>query len=315
MNISDISWKHVGVGVLVVILVIAIIIFVIWLAMKYLPISGTFAGFASEYKNIGPYENVDPFVRFMVQNGLLADEYRAGTITIDKVSVVYGDFLKMVKEGKVDNAPIKIVKQVQKVIGYMATGQDFTVVTAEPFRLVGQAIINIDRLCKVYASQLPYYKDKVGGSDPNVSKVYDDYIRVNQAKDGRVQQFLNSAQLEEFATNSSKAAKYREDATEDLVISSMLDNVDPRDDKSHQYQDYWDDKHTGGTHISSKAVYDKMDKRYPGTYDRKILADDDYSPYEKDPKDPNVPRPGILGRVADEPYHHDNRSGLWYKRY
>lgn len=315
MNIKDINLKYVGIVAIVGLIVLFVLVFIIWLVSKKLPISGTFAGFAAEYKNIGPYENVDPFVRFMVQNKLLADEYRAGTITIDKVSVVYGEFLKMVKEGKVDNAPVKIVKQVQKVMGYMATGQDFTVVTAEPFRLVGQAIINIDRLCQVYASQLPFYKDKVGGSDPNISKVYDDYIKANQAKDGRIQQFLNSAQLEEFATNSSKAAQYREDATEDLVLSSMLNNIDPRDDKAHQYQELWDDRHAGGSHISAKAVYDKIDKRYPGTYDRKILSDDDYSPYEKEPKDPNVPRPGIIGRVPDEQYHHDNRSGLWYRRY
>lgn len=313
MNMPDISWKCLGIGAIVV-AVILLLVLAIWFIMKHLPMSGSFAGFAAEYKNIGPYENVDPFVRFMVQNGLLADEYRAGTITIDKVSIVYGDFLKMVKAGKVDNAPTKIVKDVQQVVGFMATGQDFTSVNSEAFKMVGQGIISIDRLCKTYASQLPYYKDKVGGSDPNTSKVYDDYIKANDAKDGRIQQFLNSAQLEEFATNSSKAAKYREDATEDLVISSMLDNIDPRDDRGQQYQEMWDDRHTGGSHISAKAVYDKIDRRYPGTYDRKILSDDDYSPYEKEPKDPNVPRPGILGRVPDEQYHHDRRSGLWYRR-
>jgi hypothetical protein len=315
MNIGDLPWKKIGVAAIIIVVIIIIVLFLFWLAKKYLPMSGSFAGFGAEYKNIGPYADVDPFVRFMVQNGLLADEYRAGTITIDKVSVVYGDFLSRVKAGQVDNAPMKIVKEVQGIMGYIATGQDFTIISAEPFRLVGQAIINIDRLCKAYASQLPFYKDKVGGTDPNTSKIYDDYIKANEAKDGYIQQFLNSAQLEEFATNSSKAAKYKEDVTEDLVISSMLDNVDPRDNKEHQYQEFWDDKHSGGSHLSSKMVYDKIDKRYPGTYDRRILEDEPYSEYEKDPKDPNVPRPGIIGKVADEPYHYDRRAGVWYRQY
>lgn len=307
--------KYGVIAVIIVAIVILLLVVVVYLWRKFGPTIGSFAGFGAEYKNIGSYQDLDPFIEFVAKNRYLAEEFNTGTLTIDKVSVVYGDFLTQVREGKVDNAPLSIVEAAQKVMGYMATGQDFTSVKNEPFILVGQGIVNIDRLCQTYLHNLRLHKDKVGGTDPNAAKLYDDYIKSNRAKEGYVQQFLNNAQVEEFSSNPTQAEKYRQDVSEDLVFSSMLNNTDPREKmREYDYQDHWDDVHARTKHMAPKQVYDRIDKRYPGPYDRRFLDDEPYSPYDKDAKDPNVPRPGILGKVADEPYHYDRKSGLWHRR-
>lgn len=305
--------KYSGVFLIAVVVIIIIAILLYIIATRLLPKTGKFAGFAA-YKNLASYSEADrdPFAAFCSANALLADEYGRGTLTIDKVSVVYLRFLSSAEKGKADNAPVKIVEEIQKLVGYIGTGQDFTSPLGEGMIYVGMGVLNIHRLCQSYMNQLPLFKDKLGGSDPAATKLHNDYIQAGKPRDGYISQFLDTARVEEYSSNTTKAAQYREDVATDLVISSMLDNTDPRNTmREGNYQEYWDDKHSGTKHMAPKQVYDRIDKRYPGTFDRRILEDDPYTPYEKNPKDPNVPRLGIIGKVPDYPYHYDLQNGVY----
>lgn len=305
------KYSGIFVAVLVIIIVICILIYII--ATKVWPKTGTFAGFAA-YKNLASYSEADrdPFAAFCSANALLADEYGRGTLTIDKVSMVYFKFLSAAEAGHADNAPVEIVKNIQDLVGYIGTAQDFTSPLGEGMTNVGMGVLNIHRRCQNYMNQLPLFKDKLGGSDPAATKLHNDYINSGKPRDGYINQFLDTAKVEEYSSNTSKAAQYREDVATDLAISSMLDNTDPRNVmREHDYQEYWDNKHAGTKHLAPKQVYEKIDKKYPGTYDRRYLEDDPYTPWEKNPKDPNVPRPGIIGKVPDYPYHYDLQNGIY----
>lgn len=307
------KYSTIALVAVIVLLFIVIVVYIIY--KKVLPTTGKFAGF-SAYKNLASYSDADkdPFAKFYTQNKLLADEFRTGSLTIDKVTIVYSEFLDAAHNGKADNAPVTIVEQIQDLFGFIATGQDFTTVKTEAMVMVGQGIISINRLCDSYFSQLPMFKNKLGGTDAAASKLYDDYIKAGTPRDGQIQEYLTHARVEDYSSNDATAARYRQDIAEDLVISSALDNTDPRNVmREGDYQEYWDTKHAGTKHESPKAVYDRIDKRYPGTYDRRYLDDEPYAPWEESPKDPNVPRPGIIGRVPDIQYHYDRQAGIYHR--
>jgi hypothetical protein len=314
MTKMQLNPKTIGVGLVVFVVIIVIIVFIIMMLIKFFPNSGTFSGFAA-YKNIDSYLNVDPFINFYKQNSILTDEWYNGSITIDKVSYVYMAFLKLVKEGKVNNAPTKIVEEIKYVASFIATGQEFDTPSTVAFKELGQAIVNINRLCILYLEGLKFSKDKLGGSDPGASKLYDDYQKVEAAEDGYVKQFLVNAQVEHWASNDSQAKQFQQDLAEDLVISSALNNTDPREQMNmeHGYQQYWDDMHSNGKYKSAQGVYDAIDKRFPGTFDRKILSDESVVDYDPNPKNPNVPRPGILGHTPDQPYTNDPYINNFYR--
>lgn len=286
--------------VVVIVFIIFIVLYFVFFGKK-----GTFATFGDKaYRGISSYKNVTPFVNFYKQNQQIRDRWEFGTLQISEVYIPYKKFYN---SKNVEDVPVVIMEEIGNAVAFMESGQDFTNLSTEPFQRLGITIINMDRLMTQYFESLSISKDKMGGRDINASKSFDDYVKVNQQENGFIKTFLDSAMLEHYATNDKNAAKFREDVTSDLVMSSLMNSTDPRANHmmENDYQNYWDDKHAGSRYKSAKAVYDSIDKRFPGTFERRVLDDEPFPTYEKDPKDPNVPRPGIIGRVSDQPYAYD----------
>lgn len=290
-----------GIGVLVALLIIALVVFV---AYKMLPKSGAFAGFASKYRGIDPYMNVDPIVRFYYANRELRKKVETGTIIIDELYFIYKQFINSTN---LENVPVSIIQEATRMVAFMESGRDFSIPESVDFKPLGMAVIGMDRLLSTYLDSLKIAKNKVGGTDPNQEKVYDDYMRVASLNNGYIDGILSSIDIDQiYGDDKKRAQEVRDDLVEQVGLQLQLTQADPVRYAQNEYEyqnNLSENMNKNSKFKSAKELY--KDRRFPGTFERRQIRDEPTYKPEKDYKDPNVPRPGIIGKVADNPYHYD----------
>jgi hypothetical protein len=289
-----------------VVIVLSLIIFmVIYLIFKkVMSPSGTFAGFGTKYRGLDSGLNVDPLVAFFYQNRELRKKVDTGTVQIDEVYFTYKSFIN---KSDLQNVPVDIMKEATAMVMLMESGRDFTSPETTSFRSLGMAITGMDRLVVTYLESLKIAKNKVGGTDPNQEKVFQDYMKVNTVNTGYVEGVLNAVDMDGFCGNDSNAAeRMKSDLREQVGLQLQMDRADPIRYEQSQY-DYQNGLSDSMAHSGKMKTAGELykDKRFPGTAERRQIRDEPTYPSEKDYKDPNVPRPGIIGKVADVPYHYD----------
>ncbi len=288
-----------GIGALVALVVIALLIFVVF---KMLPQSGTFAGFGAKYRGLDPYMNVDPLVRFYYANRELRKKVETGTVIIDEVYFIYKQFIN---SPHLENVPVDVMKEATNAVAFMESGRDFSIPESVDFKPLGMAIIGMDRLLSTYLDGLKLSKSTVGGTDPNKEKVYSDYLKVASLNTGYIDGILNNVDIDQiYGDDKKRAQEVKDDLIEQVGINLQLTQADPvrYAQNEYEYQNKLADN-MSGKYKSAKEMY--IDKRFPGTFERRQIRDEPTYKPEKDYKDPNVPRPGIIGKVADNPYHYD----------
>ena len=295
--------KYIGYGIAIVIVVI-LIVFVGGLVLYSLPKSGAFAGFTSKYRGLDPYLDVDPIVRFFYANRELRKKVETGTVIIDEVYFIYKQF---VNSPNLENVPIDILKEASRMTAFMESGRDFSGPESVDFRPLGQGIIGMDRLLSTYLDSLKLTKNKVGGTDPNEEKVYSDFIKIGGLRGGYIDGVLGSLDIDQMYGNDTKRAReVKEDLVEQVGLQLQLTQADPVRYEQNEYE-YQNNLAEGlnkdGKFKSAGTLY--IDKRFPGTFERRQIRDEPTYQPDKNYKDPNVPRPGIIGRVSDNPYHYD----------
>lgn len=286
-------------AIVVAVIVIIIIIVVIMLVKN----KSTFAGFAAKYRGIDSYQNVDPIANFYYQNRELRKRAEMGTITIEEAYYIYKSFYN---NPNVQNVPVDIMNEVQRIVMFIESGRDFTIPETTDFKTLMMAIINMDRLLVQYLDSLKLSKNTLGGTDPHQEKVYNDYLKVNSLGTGYIEGVLDAIDVAGLNGNdTNRARKMAQDIKEEIGIQLQMGQSDPVRYNQYTY-DYSNKISEPGMFASGKSAEELYrDKRFPGTYERKILRDEPTIAPDKDYKDPNVPRPGIIGRVADDPYHYD----------
>lgn len=294
--------KTIGI-IIVVVLIILLVGAAIILIWKKWPSSGAFAGFASKYRGLDPYMDVDPMVKFYYANRELRKKFETGTIIIDEVYFIYKQFLNA---PNIENVPVSIMSEVAKAVQFMESGREFYSAESVDFKPLGLAITNMDRLLTTYLDSLKYSKNKVGGTDSQQEKLYSDYLKVGTIGNGYIDGVINGIELDSYFGNDSRRAKEaKEDLVEQIGLQMQMTQADPVRymQNENAYGDKLSESMGGGKMMSAAEKY--VDKRFPGTFERRQITDEPAFKYEKDPKDPNVPRLGIIGKVPDVPYHYD----------
>jgi len=297
------SGKAIGIGVIAIIIIAVFVIIGYFILKKIWPTSGEFAGFASKYRGLDPYMDVDPLVKFYYANRELRKKFEMGTIIIDEVYFIYKQFLN---SPDVQNVPVSIMSETAKTVQFMESGREFYSPESVDFKPLGLAITNMDRLLTSYLDSLKYSKNKVGGTDSQQEKLYSDYLKVGTVGSGYIDGVLNGIELDSYFGNDTKRSQEaKEDLVEQIGLQLQLTQADPvrYAQNEHDYDNKLSESMHGGKMQSAAEKY--IDKRFPGTFERRQITDEPAFRYEKDPKDPNVPRLGIIGKVPDVPYHYD----------
>lgn len=299
----------IGVAVLGIIIAIIILVILVVVFKKYFPSSGNFAGFCAKLRGLDSYMDVDPLANFFFQNRELRKKLEMGTIQIDEVYYIYKSF---VNHPKLQNVPVDILREAAVMVSFMESSRDFTIPDTTDFRTLGMAIIGMDRLLVTYLDSLKIGKNKVGGTDSNQEKVFNDYQRVNSLGTGYVEGVLNNIDIDGYYGPDKKAAqKMKEDISEQIGLQLQMDRADPL---KYEYQNSLSDNmDRSGKYKTAQELY--IDKRFPGTAERRQIRDEPIYKPEKDYKDPNVPRPGIIGKIADVPYHYDIHAKNYVRSY
>lgn len=272
--------------VAVLILLLVGVSLLIWWMKK--PSTGNFAGFASKYRGYDPYMNVDPLVKFYYANRELRTKFESGTIIIDEVYFIYKQFLN---SSNLENVPIPIMSEVAKTVQFMESGREFYSPESVDFKPLGLALINMDRMLVSFLDSLKYSKNKVGGTDSQQEKLYSDYLKVGTIGNGYIEGVSKAVELDSFYGNDTKRAKEaKEDLVEQIGLQLQMTQADPirYAQNEYAYGDKLNESMGGGKMQSAAEKY--IDRRFPGTYERRQITDEPAFKYEKDPKDPNVPR-------------------------
>jgi hypothetical protein len=291
------------IALIVVVVIILLIVGGVLLFKHFWPSSGAFAGFASKYRGLDPYMNVDPLVKFYYANRELRTKFEMGTIIIDEVYYIYKQFIN---SPSIENVPVSVMSEAAKTVQFMESGREFYSPESVDFKPLGLAIVNMDRMLTSYLDSLKYSKNKVGGTDSQQEKLYSDYLKVGNTGSGYIDGVLNGVELESFYGNDTgRAQAAKEDLVEQIGLQLQLTQADPVRymQNEHAYENKLSESMHGGKMQSAAEKY--VDKRFPGTFERRQISDEPSFKYEKDPKDPNVPRLGIIGKVPDVPYHYD----------
>lgn len=310
MNTSDGSTSKlkkpligVAIALVVIVIIVVILIIIVFLIKKFMPKTGTFAGF----RGMSPYMNVDPLVKFYFENRELRKKVDMGTIQIDETYLVYKSFIN---SPGLQNVPIDILREATTLVAFMESGREFSSPETPDFKPLGMGIINMDRLLVTYLDSLKISKNKVGGTDSSQEKVFHDYMRVNSIGTGYLEGALSAIDVDGFYGSDVRSANtMKEQMTEEIGIQLQYGNADPirYEQDAHEYENSLAD-HMGKSGTVKPPNFGKIDRRFPGTSERRQIRDEPTYPVEKNFKAPNVPRPGMIGRVSDNPYHYDTHA-------
>lgn len=304
----------IGIAIAVVCIVILLIaIFVVMAFKKWGPKTGTFAGFSAKYRGIDSYQNVDPLVNFFYQNRELRKSVESGQLSIENVYIIYKSFYN---NKNLQNVPMPIMKEVENLVKYMEVGKDFSSIQSPDAKTLVMGITNMDRLLTQFLESLSLTKDTVGGTNTAQEKLHNDYMSVNNISSGYVQQAMEASGVTVGASSERMASKIDSDIREEIGLQLQIGQSDVL--RYMQSADEYQNKLSGdmkNTGLSAAEYYSKHDKRFPGSYERNVVLDEPITMPDKNYKNPSVPRPGIIGKIADDPYHYDVHAKNFIRSY
>lgn len=301
---GQIKKGYIALGIGLAFAFVVVVLFVLIAVLGVSPNSGSFAGFGERgYRSLDPGISVHPLVEFYYKNRELRKQVETGVAQIESVYITYKSF---VNAQGLEQVPKAIMLEAAKMVSFMEDGRDFTIPDTNDFKSLGMAIISMDRLLVSYLDSLKVSKDKLGGTDPAQERIHQDYMRVGSLGTGYIDNVLNNIDIDGMYGDDTKGAeRVKADIREQIGIQLQMGQSDPLRyaESDYSYQNSLNDGMSTKGMISAREKY--KDRRFPGTFERRQILDEPVYKPEKDYKDPNVPRPGIIGKIADVPYHYD----------
>lgn len=307
----EMNKTHIGIAVGAIVIISIFLFIVLFVIFRMTPNSGTFAGFGEKgYRSLGPGIDVHPIVEFYYKNRELRKKIQEGTAQIEAIYITYKSF---VNADGLDQVPTEIMKYAMTAVSFMEQGGDFSIPDTPEFRRLGMFIVNMDRTIVSYLDSLKFSKSKVGGTDPNQERVYNDYIKVGSVKSGIADNMIENLEIDKFfGDDTRKAEEFKDTMREQIGLQLQMGQSDPLRYAENDFS-YQENLNSNMKGMSAGEKY--RDKRFPGTYERRQISDGPIRPLEKNYRDPNVPRLGIIGRTADVPYEYDVHAKNFVRSY